>query len=348
MNRCIKYLIYFSILLVWNSSLRLEAKEGFLINGKPVPNVVAQVNGVDIDSEFLVNEIKAWKIIFQRRGKKPTPQEEEIFAREKIDEAIGHELLFQKSLELQIKISQETIQREIENLQKKFPSREMFLSALAFQRLTIDKLTSKIEKQLAEESFLRMKIAPSVNVPDNQVEAYYQKHKSQYKLEAKYRVSHIFVATVNTEEEGEPADPLDRKKARRIIQRINLQAQAKIRSIAKQLKKGKDFPALCLNKSEDEATREKGGDMGEIKLSETLPSLASAIVELRVNQISDIVQSPYGYHILKLTEKIPERSLAFHDVQSDILNIILKQKLEKKRWEYLSNLKKTADIKIFL
>ena len=347
MNRSIHLLICFLGLLVFSFSLWADETKDFFINGKLVPKIIASVNGTAIASDFLVNEIKVWKMAAERQGKQPTTYEEEAFARRQIDEAIGHELLFQKSRELKILISTDTIQKEIKNIQKKFPRPEMFLSALAFQRLTIDKLAVKIEKQLTEEAFLRRKIAPNVNVPTSQVKAYYQKNKSQYKTEVSYRVSHIFVATV-TADDGEPEDPRDREKARRMIKMINREAQTKIRDILNKLNRGEDFHQLSKTESEDEATRDKGGDMGEIKLSETLPSLASVIAALNVGQISDVVKSLYGYHILKVIGKIPEKQLSFQVVQSDILNIILKEELDKQRLKYLTQLKKTADIKVFL
>ena len=114
------------------------------------------------------------------------------------------------------------------------------------------------------------------------------------------------------------------------------------------LDSGANFQTLCKNQSEDGATSDKGGDMGVIKLSETLPSLSSVIAKLKVFETSNVVESPYGYHILKLNKKIPEKQLSFEEVQSDILNILLKKELEKKRLNYLSRIKIMSDIKIFL
>ena len=324
-----------------------KAADRFLINGKPVPEIMARVNGSDILSDSLVNEVKAWRIMAERKGAAHSPKEEKQFVRRELDRVIDHELLYQKSQEMKIKIPTATIQKEIENLQKRFPSRETFLTALAFQRLTVDKLATRIEKRLAEEEFLRKKLAPLVQVSDGMVEAYYDKNKSGFRTPVKYRVSHIFTATISPGE-GAPEDPADREKARRMVRMINGQAKVKIEDIESRLKKGGNFSRLCKTHSEDDATRDKGGSMGEIELEQTLPQLASAIAGLKPGEISGVVESPYGYHILKLDGKIPDKQISLNDMRSDILNVLLKKELEKKREEYLRGLRKKADIKTFL
>ena len=204
----------------------------FFINGKPVPDIVARVNGFDIKSGFLVNELKAWRIFAEKRGTIRSIEDEKQFIQDKLDQAIDQELLYQKSREMSIKISQVNIQKEIENLQKKFPSRKMFLSAIAFQKLTLTKLANKIEKRLAEEELLRKKLVPSVEVSEGMVKAYYEKNKPRFRTPVKFLVSHIFIATLSSGEVSSE-NHADREKARRIINMINGQAKVKIQKINK-------------------------------------------------------------------------------------------------------------------
>jgi len=240
------------------SSLPTLADDGddFLIGGKPLPDVVAKINGSPVPSDVLINEVRAWRIMADRRGTSKSPKEEIRFARGEIQRAVDHELLYQKSQEIKIKIPSNTIRKEIEVLQKKFPSREMFLSAMAFQRLTLDKLAARIAKRLAEEEFVRKKLAPMVQVSDGMVDAYYQKNKVRLRTPVKYLVSHIFVATVSPGKEM-PAQSIDQKKASRMIRMINGQAKVKIQNIENRLKKGENFSTLCKTYSEDEATKDK-------------------------------------------------------------------------------------------
>ncbi len=76
--------------------------------------------------------------------------------------------------------------------------------------------------------------------------------------------------------------------------------------------------------------------------------MAEAAKKLKVNQISEIIKSSYGYHILQVTEKFPESTLPLSEVKSDILNILLKKEVEKKKESLLSKMRESAKIKLFL
>ncbi len=324
-----------------------SAEKEFLLNGKPVPPVVAIVNGEDIDSNFLVNQVKIWKITRLRQGLSVSDEEEKEYALNMLNKAIGQELLFQKGKEKNIKVKEETIQKEIENIQSKFPDVKTFLAALAFQDLTIDRLSRKIEKQLTEESLVRMEMAPKVNVSEKQVEDVYEKNKAKYVTAEKYRVSHILVSSVEAPL-GRIKNENDRKKAERFSKILDIQAKELMYGILEKLKQGADFAELAKKHSEDDASREKGGDLGEVDLNQTLPELASVIAKLTPGNTSKVVKTSFGYHILKLNQIIPSRKISFKEVKTDILNALLKIEVEKKKKEYISDLRKSAEIKILL
>lgn len=341
----------FIILISWffliATDIGESAEKEFLLSGKPVPKVVAIVNGESIDSNFLINQVKVWRITRLRQGLSVTDKEEKEYALNILNKAIDQELLFQKGKQKSIKIKEDTIQKELENIQSKFPDVKTFLAALAFQNLTLDRLTKKIEKQLTEESLVRMEMAPKVDVSDRQVEEVYEKNKARYITAEKYRVSHIFVGSVEA-----PLNQIenenDRKKAERFSKILDLQAKELMEEILEKLKRGADFAELAKRNSEDEASREKGGDLGEVDLNQTLPELASVIAKLKPGNISEVVKTSFGYHILKLNQIIPSRKISFKEVKTDILNALLKIEVEKKKKAYISDLRKSAKIKILI
>jgi parvulin-like peptidyl-prolyl isomerase len=337
----VAYLFLFSV------GLGESAEKELLLNGKPIPKVIAIVNGEDVDSNFLVNQIKVWKITRLRQGLTVSEKDKDKYALRIINKAINQELFYQKGKKEGINIKEDTIQKEIENIQSKFPDVKTFLAALAFQNLTLDRLTKKIEKQLVEERLIRMEIAPKVDVSEEKVEEAYKENKKRYKTAEKYGVSQIFVnsteASLNRIENSD-----DRKKAARLSKILDLQAKELMDEILIKLKQGADFSELAKKNSEDEATQKKGGDLGEVDLNQTLPELATAIVNLKPGDISDVVKTSFGYHIFKLNKIIPSRQVTFKEVKSDILNALLKIEVEKKKKEYVSELRKSAKIKILL
>jgi peptidyl-prolyl cis-trans isomerase C len=284
----------------------------------------------------------------RHEGRTVAPQEEETFARKAIGEAIDRELLFKRGRELNIKIEPANIQREIDHIQERFPSRDMFLAALAFQNLDLEKLAESVEKQLLEDELVRREVASKVDVKDAAVENYYNQNRRRFVEPEKFSVSHVFASRIDPGSEGQADNPRDREKAARIIEALNTESRKKIDAALAKLRMGADFVKTVEEYSEDETSRNDGGALGEVALHETLPEFAAALARLKVGETSEVVQTEYGYHILKLTGKTPERQKPLAEAKSDILNILLKKAVEAEKEKYVAALKKNAAIKIFL
>ncbi|MFQ5673636.1 MAG: peptidylprolyl isomerase [Nitrospinales bacterium] len=326
----------------------VDAAEQFKINGKPVPDIVATVNGTNITAEFLKNKMFMWRMESRQKGEQITPELEEKFARAVITQAIEKELLYQKGKELNVKVEPETIRQELENIQSKFPDQQKFLMALAFQRLSLNQLEEKIEKELIEDEVTRLEIAPHVDVPDSAVEAYYNRYRDSFIEPKKYKVSQIFVGKINTKTQGRAEDSESQKKADRMIEIVNGEARDKIEMIHRKLKDGADFVELVRQYSEDEFSKPRDGDIGEIYAHQTVPAFAAVISRMKVGEISDIVEYDDGFHIFQLNHVNPEKPIPLENMKTDIMNALLREEVKKKKREYVAELKKTADIKIFL
>ncbi|MEC7640808.1 MAG: peptidylprolyl isomerase [Nitrospinota bacterium] len=320
----------------------------FRINGKLIPNIVDMVNGTKITGEFLRNEVETWRKVSRQQNKPITPKQEESFARNTLGQAIEQELLYQKGKKLNIKVETKTIQQEINNIQKKFPDYKVFLAALAFQHLSLEKLAEKIKKQLTGDEIIRREIAPHANVTDSEVKTYYNQHKDSFIEPKKYKISHIYISKVNTENRRKMEDPQLQKKVDRMTAIINKEARDNIALAFQQLSDGADFTEMVRKYSEDESTKLNGGEIGEVHLHQIDPIFAAVVSRLKVGATSEIVKHPEGLHIFKLIQVKPERQVPLEEMETDILNILLKKEVEKKKQEYISKLEKTANIEIFL
>ena len=114
------------------------------------------------------------------------------------------------------------------------------------------------------------------------------------------------------------------------------------------LKKGKPFTSIAKEFSEDPKTLEKGGDLGFIMKNQTLPEVSSAMVKLKLGEISSVIESSLGFHIIQLTEKKESHVIPLAEVKPEILNHLLKLETEKQLKDYLSGLRKKSEIKIFI
>ncbi len=341
----LKYLLLFLSFLLPASVLTAEeSQEPFTLNGKPVPDVVAKVNGVPLLSQVLERDLFAFRSRAKSMGQEVRPTDEITIAHELVKAAAGQELVVQKAKSLGISIDEEQINRQLKNVEDQFPSHAGFLTALAFQHMSIEALKEKIYRTLLEDEVMRREIAPKVEVSDENVEKYYNDNKARFTKPLLYRTSHIHIATIKPS--GGADDETSRKKAEHLTKMINEEAEEKINSILKRVKAGEDFSDLAKHFSEDDASKEKGGQLGGLHPDSTLPEIGEAMVKLKEGGTSGIIKSQFGFHILKLDEIIPSQLIPFSETKTDIMNLLLKMKTRQLFKTYLADLEKKAEIQI--
>ncbi len=340
-----KYKLLVLLLLLIPCLVEAES-EIFKLNGKPVPSIVANVNGVALNSTRLESELISFRMRAELQGKKIKPSEELLIARELLKAEIMKEIISQKAKSLNIKITPDQIDTQIQGIEDKFPSHSAFITALAFQRMNIKALKEKIESTLLEDELIRHEIAPKVKLSDDAAQDYYNANKTQFMKPALYRIRHILISTIPSPQKLD--DEASHKKALRMTRMINEEAKAKAEEVLQKVKAGGNFEKLAKEFSDDEASKEKGGMLGDLHPGSTIPEIAETMVKLNEGNTSGIIDSSFGHHILKLDEIIPSVLIPFKDAQSDILNILMKRETKKLFKEYVIHLEKTAKIEIFI
>nr|MBC8218967.1 SurA N-terminal domain-containing protein [Pseudomonadota bacterium] len=185
-----KYKLLTLVLLLLPCLVWADSKD-FKLNGKPVPAVVAKVNGTSLSSAQLESEFIAFRLRAQVQGKKISPSEETLIAREVLKAEIMKELITQKARSLNVKVSSEKVDLELQNIEDKFPSHSAFITALAFQRMNMEALKDKIERTLLEDELIRLEIAPNVKLRDELVKDFYNANRERFSKPALYRTRHI-------------------------------------------------------------------------------------------------------------------------------------------------------------
>ena len=343
----LKFLILLLFVLVLPPELSAQEKEEpFTLNGKPVPEEVAKVNGVPLSSQVLERELFAFRIRAKQLGREIKPADEVTIARELLKSAVARELIVQKAKSLGITITEEKINRQLKNIEAQFPSHAGFLSSLAFQHMSIVALKEKIYRTLLGDELIRREVAPKVEVSDEETKQYYEDNKARFAKPVLYRVSHIHIATIKPS--GDAEDEASRMKAKRLTRMINEEAKENISSILKKIKAGEDFAQLAKRFSEDEASKNKGGQLGDLHPDSTIPEISKEMVKLHEGETSGIIQSQFGFHILKLDEIIPSTLMPFADTKTDIMNLLLKMKTRTLFETYVEGLGEKAEIQIFI
>jgi parvulin-like peptidyl-prolyl isomerase len=345
MNRKALFFLFVFSFLILPTGLMAKEKP-FTLNSKPVPNVVAKVNGISLSSESLKRELFTFRIRAKQMGREIKPEDEITIGRELLKELVGRELVVQKAKSLGIIITKDKIESQLKSIEDQFPSHDSFLTALAFQHMSIPSLQEKIHRTLLEDELTRREIASKVTVSNEETQKYYDDNKARFTKPVLYRLRHIHIATLQPSEKAE--DKKSQEKAKRLTDMINEEAKESINSILIKVKAGENFEELAKRFSEDEASKEKGGYLGDIHPDSTLPEIGKEMLKLKEGQTSGIIKSQFGYHILKLDEIIPSQLIPFSETKTDIMNLLLKTKTQNLFIQYVTDLHKKAVIQVFI
>jgi peptidyl-prolyl cis-trans isomerase D len=145
-------------------------------------------------------------------------------------------------------------------------------------------------------------------VADQQVLQYYQGHQKDYQVPEEVKVRHILIKV------DAGADP-----------KIDAAAKQKAEDLLKQIKGGGDFASLAKANSDDPGSKEQGGELGMIQRGVTVPPFEKAAFGLEPGQISDLIKTQFGYHIIKVEEKQTAHLKSLDEVKAQILATLTRQ-----------------------
>jgi peptidyl-prolyl cis-trans isomerase D len=174
------------------------------------------------------------------------------------------------------------------------------------------------------------KVEASVPVTQDDLRAYYQQHRDQYHVPEQVKVSHIWIKMPLPGDNGQ----VDQKKV--------AEAQGRAEDISKQLKNGAKFEDLAKKYSEDSGSANVGGSLGWIGKGQMTPEFEKAAYALSKGQISDVVKSADGFHIIRLDDKQDAHAKSLDEVKGDIEPIVKHQKAQQMAQQKAEQLLKQA------
>ncbi len=288
---------------------------------------VAVVNGVTLtesDLQRIINELLPATFYHQTI----TSEKKAELRKKAIDELIKRELYYQEAKRVGIKVDKSEINQGLESIKKRFKSKKEYKDALKQAGITEDDLKKDIERNLLIQKFYQKEVIEKSKVSDEYLKDYYEKNKKDFLRPEAVHIRHILIKI-------EPTATEEQKKEKK--------RQAK--EILSRARQGEDFGMLAYNYSADD-WRVKGGDLGLIHRGRLLPELEEVAFKLKPGEISDLIETIYGFHIIRLEEKLPPTQLSFDEIKDN-----LKKEMEKKKQRDLEEnliklLKDKSEIKI--
>lgn len=293
---------------------------------------------------------------FRLRGAETTAEEKEKIRKRILDDMIDKKLLTQEAKKQRIAVTRREIEQGIDQVKKRFRSEEDFRDELKNQDLTVKAYEERIRQDLMVMRLIKNNVEAAVERPtEKEAAELFEKIK---KIDPE-KIGKNDKATDDEKELAFIARLLARESqekvhARHILlivdknapQKEKLEALTKIRDIRKRITDRKSFEEMARLYSEDPGTKDRGGDLGYFTRGDMVPEFDRVAFSLDVGKISDPIFTDFGYHVIYVEGKRAGRELAIDDVKNDLLDFLTQKKATKKYEEYLSSLRKKANIKI--
>jgi len=291
------------------------------------PEIVAQVNGVEIHKAELISRTEA---IREQMGLPPGDLPIQIY-RTVLEDMVGVELLFQSSQTSEMEATSEEVDKEFEGLRSRYPSEGDFEKQLAAESISIEELKSALRKDLSVQKLVEKKLAVRVNITDENIRRFYDENQSEMQQPEQFKVRHILIRA------DQDATPEAKAAARQKIETLRRRI----------VDEGADFSALAQENSEDPASRRNGGSITMVR-GQTVEQFENAAVNLAPGGVSDVVETQYGFHILKLDEKVPARTVPFEEVSARIKDYLMQQEVRQVVKMEVETLKQKATVATFI
>ncbi len=291
--------------------------------------VLAKINGKEIKSSELMREVQ---MMYQQSiadGMFPDDSQIEEFKDMALDMLIGRELLLQEAEQKNYKADPSAVEEYINSLSMNYGGIEVLEEQLLKQDMTLEELRRNTERYQLMSEFIDKEFRNSISLDKNAAEDYYAENKDYFKKEETVTASHILIKT------SENADEKELKEA-----------YEKISSIRERIIAGESFEDLAQEYSEC-PSGQRGGDLGEFGHGSMVPPFDRAAFSLDVGELSQPVQTRFGYHIILCTAKSEGAVIAYDDVKDQIISYLTDLELEAYMNEHVENLKKNAEIIIF-
>ena len=292
-----------------------------------LPAVLARVNGqavtkVDFDRLVKNMEIGAGQPI-------PAQRRDEIL-RKALDQLVTYTLLSQEIKARNISVSDAEVDGNLKQMQSQFPNEQEFKKALAARGMSVEQLKKDARVDMGITKMMEAEVATQPPPADAQVREFYDKNPDKFKQGESVRASHILFRV------DEKATEAEKKKVR-----------AEADSVLKQAKSGADFAELAKKHSAD-GSAAQGGDLNFFSRGQMVPAFEQAAFALQPGQISDIVTTQFGYHIIKVTERKPASTVAFDQVKDRIREFLAQQQKQQRAEGFIDTLKKKAKIEVLV
>lgn len=290
---------------------------------------VAVVNGREVPRSLFERQLQQQLQAYQAQGMEVGEEQMDVLEQQLVDQLIARELVLQDGEARGIAPSEEDIQAELDDIRAQFPDDDAFETALEQQNLTLEEIERNIAEQIIIEEIIESDVLTNAEVDEAEAREFYEDNPEFFETPDQVRASHILILTQGASDD-------ERAEARETIE-----------TVLSELDAGESFEALAREYSQD-GTAEQGGDLGFFGQGQMVPEFEQAAFDLEVGETSGIVETQFGYHIVRVTDRMEAGTQSFDDVRAQIEQFLGQEQQQNAFDSYIERLREEADVEVLL
>ncbi len=293
-----------------------------------LPAVVARVGAYSITRDELEQAVRSAEI--QAGQALPTRFRDNVY-RTVLDRLVAFHLLLQESERRDIAVDDAEVEARIDTIRSGFPDEAAFEAQLDRWNTSLYILRGEARRDLLVERVLESAVLADIEIDPESVRAFYAQHPAQFTEPGEVRARHILI--------GVSPDAAESEKA---------EARERARGLRSEAENGADFGALAREHSDDPGSASNGGDLGIVVEGRTVPAFESALFALEPGELSGVVETPFGFHVIQMIERQADRLVPFEEASGPIRDLLLQQEQQARTAAFVDELRATHDVRILI
>jgi peptidyl-prolyl cis-trans isomerase C len=299
---------------------------------KPVPAelpaVIARVNGETITKSDFEKAVEALE---SRAGGPVPPEQRDRIFRDVLEQLVGYKLLSQEAAARKVTVSETEVDAQIAQIKGQFPSADVFTKMLAERKISLDQVRTDTRRDMVVAKMLEAEVEPKSAVKPEQISDFYTKNPDQFTQGERVRASHILISA--------PRDADAAAKA---------QARSRAEQVLQDVKAGKDFAGLAKQHSQDPGSAAQGGDLGYFTQGQMVGPFNDAAFSLKPGTTSDLVETDFGFHIIRVVDKQAGRTVPLEEVRTQLEKYLLDQNRKQQTEAFVNSLRTKGTVEVFI
>jgi peptidyl-prolyl cis-trans isomerase C len=297
----------------------------------PKPVKAAEVNGQSIPYKDFERKLEIFKqqVTHGQPSQLPAALIEQA-KNQVVNQMISEELLYQESVKQKLKLEDGFVDKELGSIKQRFGNDAQYRDTLKRMQLTEGQLKEQITRQALIRKLIEKQVVSKIKLSKEDAKKYYLANKAKFHQPERVHAQHILIKVEAGADEHNKAAALK-----------------KIEAVKKRVLAGEDFGKLAKECSEGPSNT-RGGDLGYFTRGQMVKPFEDAAFKLAPNEISGVVETQFGYHLIKVLDHQKGKDPAFEEVEPRVMAIVRNEKIQEKIEPYLQKLRQQAKIETFL